>query len=167
MRLPSQTIWDTRIQCVCGIIAAEGEAGPEIYFSANFAQATLEPPRLIINPNRIYPIEPAIRRAGRFSVAVLPDSAPTSGSEPRVVQLRPAYSERGRRQAVVTCDLSVDEQGPFTELACDARAALGHVRKHQDALCPHDQVLIGWIKLIELSQSVMDTLINLVPAGAE
>jgi UDP-N-acetylglucosamine 3-dehydrogenase len=75
MRLPSQTIWDTRIQCVCGIIAAEGEAGPEIYFSANFAQATLEPPRLIVNPNRIYPIEPAIRKTGRFSVAVLPASA--------------------------------------------------------------------------------------------
>ncbi len=75
MQTPSQTIWDTRIQCVCGIVAAEGETGPEIYFSANFAQPTFDPPRLAINPNRIYPIEPAIRKAGRFSVAVLPAGA--------------------------------------------------------------------------------------------
>lgn len=40
--------------------------------SGNFGQVSLSPPRIAINPNRLYPIEPAIRQAGRFAVNVMP-----------------------------------------------------------------------------------------------
>lgn len=68
---PARTIWDTRIQCVCGIITAREADDTEVYLSANFGQVSLDPPRLIINPNRVFPIEGIIRRTGRFSVSVL------------------------------------------------------------------------------------------------
>jgi predicted dehydrogenase/flavin reductase (DIM6/NTAB) family NADH-FMN oxidoreductase RutF len=71
---PGRTIWDTRVQSVCGIISAHGQYGPELFGSASFAQATLSPPRVIINPNRTYPIEPAIQKTGRFAINVLPSS---------------------------------------------------------------------------------------------
>src|SRR5687767_5459659 len=72
MRWPSRHIWDTRIQGVCGVLAARGEHGLELYLTATFAQMSLDPPRIAINPNRIYPIEGAIRASGRFSVSVMP-----------------------------------------------------------------------------------------------
>ncbi len=71
MNLPARTIWDTRIQCVCGVIAARHAGETEIYMSGNFGQATFDPPRIVINPNRLYPIEGMIRRARRFSVNVM------------------------------------------------------------------------------------------------
>jgi predicted dehydrogenase/flavin reductase (DIM6/NTAB) family NADH-FMN oxidoreductase RutF len=74
MRWPARSIWDTRIQCVCGVISARGEAGVEIYMSGTFGQIGLSPPRVVINPNRLYPIEPAVRAAGRFAISVV---APT------------------------------------------------------------------------------------------
>jgi len=55
-------------------VSARGPGGAELYLSGTFAQATLEPPRIIINPNRLYPIEGAIRWAGRFAVNVVPVS---------------------------------------------------------------------------------------------
>lgn len=74
MITPATTIWDTRIQNVCGIVSAQD--GPEVdaWMCANFGQASLSPPRLIVNPNRMYPIEGAVRRAGRFALTVLPES---------------------------------------------------------------------------------------------
>jgi predicted dehydrogenase/flavin reductase (DIM6/NTAB) family NADH-FMN oxidoreductase RutF len=71
MRIAAQTIWDTRIQCVCGVIAAREGDHTEVYFSATFGQATTDPPRIIINPNRLYAIEGIIRRCGRFSLNLL------------------------------------------------------------------------------------------------
>jgi predicted dehydrogenase/flavin reductase (DIM6/NTAB) family NADH-FMN oxidoreductase RutF len=71
MIAPARTIWDTRIQCVGGIIAASDAGETEIYFSANFGQASLDPPRVVINPNRLYPIEPMIRRSGRFTLSIV------------------------------------------------------------------------------------------------
>lgn len=71
MRLPARNIWDIKIQCVCGIISARDGNGVELYLSANFGQASLSPPRVIINPNRLYPIEPIIRREGRFAINVM------------------------------------------------------------------------------------------------
>ncbi len=71
MIAPARTIWDTRIQCVGGVIAARDGGDTEIYFSANFGQASLDPPRIVINPNRLYPIEPMIRSSGRFTVSIL------------------------------------------------------------------------------------------------
>lgn len=71
---PGRTIWDTRAQSVCGIISAKGKVEPELFGSASFAQFSLSPPRVIINPNRTYPIESAIGNAGRFAINVLPAS---------------------------------------------------------------------------------------------
>jgi predicted dehydrogenase/flavin reductase (DIM6/NTAB) family NADH-FMN oxidoreductase RutF len=38
---------------------------------ANFGQVSLEGPRIAINPHRLYPIEPAIRRERRFALGLL------------------------------------------------------------------------------------------------
>ena len=72
MHLPGRTIWDTRIQSVCGILSAHGDGGIEVYFSATFAQVSLSPPRVIVNPNRMYAIDEAIRKGRRFAINVLP-----------------------------------------------------------------------------------------------
>src|SRR5215471_12491423 len=74
MPLPARTIWDTRLQCICAVVSATGPDGIELFLSGNFAQATLDPPRIVINPNRLYPIEGAIRSAGCFAVNVVPGS---------------------------------------------------------------------------------------------
>src|SRR5438445_594625 len=71
MLLPARNIWDIKIQAVCGILSARDRDGVEIFLSGNFGQASLEPPRVIINPNRLYPIEPVIRRERRFALNVL------------------------------------------------------------------------------------------------
>jgi len=70
---PARTIWDTKIQSVVGVVAAAGE----IFLSGNFAQASLDPPRIIINPNRLYPIEAILRGSRRFSLNVMPESRRT------------------------------------------------------------------------------------------
>jgi predicted dehydrogenase/flavin reductase (DIM6/NTAB) family NADH-FMN oxidoreductase RutF len=75
MRLPAQTIWDTGIQCVCGVVSARAEHGFELFLSGNFGQAGLEPARIAVNPNRLYPIEQAIRGSRRFAINLLPATA--------------------------------------------------------------------------------------------
>ena len=75
MRWPGRTIWDTRIQCICGILTVSDGEGVEIFGSASFAQVSLDPPRVIVNPNRTYGFEPAIRQTQRFAINVLPASA--------------------------------------------------------------------------------------------
>ena len=54
MRWPGRTIWDTRIQDICGVITASADGEIYIFPSASFAQLTITPPRVIINPNRTY-----------------------------------------------------------------------------------------------------------------
>lgn len=75
MRWPGRTIWDTRIQSICGILTVSGDEGIEIFGSASFAQVSLNPPRVIVNPNRTYGFEPALRQSGRFAINVLPASS--------------------------------------------------------------------------------------------
>jgi len=71
MNYPGRTIWDTRVQSICGILTAAGPQEVEIYFSASFAPCSLDPPLVIVNPNRTYPIEEAIQSSGRFAINVL------------------------------------------------------------------------------------------------
>jgi predicted dehydrogenase/flavin reductase (DIM6/NTAB) family NADH-FMN oxidoreductase RutF len=71
MHWPGRTIWDTRVQSVCGILSARGDNGVEVYFSATFAQVSLSPPRVIVNPNRMYAIEEVVRTRRRFAINVL------------------------------------------------------------------------------------------------
>ena len=86
MRIAARTIWDTRIQCVCGVIAAREGDHTEVYFSATFGQVTTDPPRIIINPNRLYAIEGIIRRCGRFSLNLL--SARQQEEALRLIRMR-------------------------------------------------------------------------------
>ncbi len=71
MNYPGRTIWDTRVQSICGILTAAGPEEVEIYFSASFAPCSIDPPRVIVNPNRTYPIEEAIQSSRRFAINVL------------------------------------------------------------------------------------------------
>jgi len=75
MRLPAATIWDIKIQCVCSIVTAREGTDVELWMCGNFGQASLDPPRIVINPNRLYPIEAAMRRERRFAINVAPASA--------------------------------------------------------------------------------------------
>ncbi len=70
MRVPAATIWDTRIQTVCAVISAQDEDDVELWMSGNFGQVSLNDPRVIINPNRLYPIEQVIQRKRRFAINV-------------------------------------------------------------------------------------------------
>lgn len=71
MLRPARTIWDTKIQCVCGVITASDGDRVEVFLSGNFGQASISPARVVINPNRLYPIEPVIKRTRRFAISVL------------------------------------------------------------------------------------------------
>jgi predicted dehydrogenase/flavin reductase (DIM6/NTAB) family NADH-FMN oxidoreductase RutF len=75
MILPSRTIWDTRIQCICSIVLVRDGAHLDAWLCGNYGQASLDPPRIIVNPNRLFPIESIILAAGRFSLNVLPETS--------------------------------------------------------------------------------------------
>lgn len=109
---PGRTIWDTRVQSVCGIISAKGESEPELFASASFAQVSLSPPRVIINPNRTYPIEPAIQKAWRFAINVLPASE--RNLMVRLMAVRRRHSGKARAIGV---RLSEEHEIPFLEIA--------------------------------------------------
>ncbi|HJU65494.1 MAG TPA: flavin reductase family protein, partial [Gemmatimonadaceae bacterium] len=94
MRWPARHIWDTRIQSVCAVVSARAEHGVELFLSANFAQVTVAPPRVGINPNRLYPIEPAMRASGRFAINIMPRAARTQVS--RLMQLRRREPDKAR-----------------------------------------------------------------------
>lgn len=72
MRWSGRTIWDTRIQDVCGILTASADGEIFLFASASFAQASFDPPRVIVNPNRTYGIDQAIRKSRRFAINVMP-----------------------------------------------------------------------------------------------
>jgi predicted dehydrogenase/flavin reductase (DIM6/NTAB) family NADH-FMN oxidoreductase RutF len=72
MILPARNLWDTRIQCVVGIVLVYERGETDLWLCANFGQLSFDPPRLIINPSRLYAAEGMIRRAGRFSLNILP-----------------------------------------------------------------------------------------------
>jgi predicted dehydrogenase/flavin reductase (DIM6/NTAB) family NADH-FMN oxidoreductase RutF len=106
---PARTIWDTKIQCVCGVLAARASAGTEIYLSGNFGQASLEPPRIVINPNRLYPIEGIIRESRRFSLNVIPASR-----RDEVLRLARMRRRESRKAELLGWKLAEDRHGiPF------------------------------------------------------
>jgi predicted dehydrogenase/flavin reductase (DIM6/NTAB) family NADH-FMN oxidoreductase RutF len=99
MRLPARTIWDVRVQSVCSVVSVRDGAGVELWMCGNFAQASLDPPRLIINPNRVYPIEPVILRERRFAVNVFRDSQRTTAFG--LMQLRRREPNKAQRIGLV------------------------------------------------------------------
>ena len=131
MRVPARSIWDTGLQYVCSVVSARTEQGAELFMSANFGQVSLTPPRIAINPNRLYPIEAAIRRERRFAINVMPETARSEVArllavrrrEPRkldVLGWRAEYSEDGVpylawAREVLLCELeSVHGTGDHT-----------------------------------------------------
>ena len=124
MRWPGRTIWDTRIQGVCGILSAGGEGEQAVFLSATFAQVTLDPPRVIVNPNRMYSIEPAIQKSGRFAISVMPES-----SRRQIVNLMKVRRREPNRAAIVGLTLDEAHGIPFIEgalqiLFCDVEQAI-------------------------------------------
>jgi len=111
MHWPGRTIWDTRIQSVCGVLSADGDQGVEIYFSATFAQVSFDPPRIIVNPNRMYAIEEMIRRGRRFAINVVPLSEKENLI--RLIRLRRRQTHKPEQLGLVICK---DEHGiPFLQ----------------------------------------------------
>src|SRR5882724_8758597 len=94
MRSPGRTIWDTRAQSICGIISARDEFGVHLLPSASFAQVSIFPPRMIVNPNRMHSIERAVHQTGRFAINVL--SAQDRDLMVRLMALRRRQTDKER-----------------------------------------------------------------------
>jgi predicted dehydrogenase/flavin reductase (DIM6/NTAB) family NADH-FMN oxidoreductase RutF len=109
MQLPGRTIWDTRIQTVCALLSARGDEGVEIHFTSTFAQVSLSPPRVVVNPNRMYSVEQAIRAKGRFAINVLPIA-----EKERLVRLTQMRRRQDRKWELLGLDITEDHhQIPF------------------------------------------------------
>ncbi len=109
MHWPGRTIWDTRIQSVCGVLSAIGDDGVELYFSATFAQVSFEPPRVIVNPNRMYAIEEAIRKGRRFAINVVP-----LAEKDNLIRLMRLRRRQPHRSELLGLEMREDEHGiPF------------------------------------------------------
>lgn len=125
MHWPGRTIWDTRVQGICGIVSARGDDETAVWVSATFAQVTLSPPRVVINPNRTYSIETAISRASRFAINVMPASR-----QEQIIRLMRVRRREPNRARIVGLVLCEDEHGiPFIEgalrtLFCEVEYAL-------------------------------------------
>ncbi len=124
MIVPARTIWDTRIQCVCAVVAAKEGGETEVFLSGNFGQATLDPPRIVLNPNRLYPIEAMIRRVRRFSLNVL--RAEDRDEAIRLVRLR---RRQPRKTEVLGWRLEEQDEIPYLPgalqtLFCELETAL-------------------------------------------
>lgn len=111
MRWPGRTIWDTRVQSVSGIITAS--AGDEVYIfpSASFAQVSLTPARVVINPNRTYGLEAAVRDSRRFAINVFPVS-----SRAHMIRAMRIRRRQSHKDKVLGLDVKEDAHGiPFFE----------------------------------------------------
>lgn len=107
MHWPGRTIWDTRVQGVCGILSAKGEGeGVALFASATFAQVSLSPPRVLINPNRTYSIESAISSQSRFAINVMPAS-----SQDQVIRLMRLRRRQPDRAPIIGLELDTVEHG--------------------------------------------------------
>ncbi len=107
MRWPGRTIWDTRVQGVCGILSAKGEGErAALFVSATFAQVSLSPARVLVNPNRTYSIDSAISRNSRFAINVMPAS-----SQDQIVRLMRVRRRQPDRAKIVGLVLSDNEYG--------------------------------------------------------
>lgn len=125
MHWPGRTIWDTRVQGICGILSARGEAETAIFVSATFAQVTLSPPRVVVNPNRTYSIDTAINRTSRFAINVMPAS-----SRDQIIRLMKVRRRQPDRGEIVDLVLLEDEHeipfiaGSLQTLFCEVQQAV-------------------------------------------
>jgi len=125
MHWPGRTIWDTRVQGICGILSSQGEDETALFVSATFAQVSLTPPLVVINPNRTYSIEPAISRTGRFAINVMPAS-----SQEQIIRLMAARRRQPNRADVVGLVVSESEHripfvaGALQTLFCEVESSI-------------------------------------------
>ena len=109
MHWPGRTIWDTRIQHISALLSANSDAGILIHFSATFAQVSLSPPRVIVNPNRMYAIDEAIREGRRFAINVLP-----MAEKQRLIRLARMRRRQHQKWELLGFEMSEDQHGiPF------------------------------------------------------
>ena len=126
MRWPAGTIWDTRIQSVCAAVSARDGADVELWMCGNFGQISLSPPCIVINPNRLYPIESAIRHEGRFALSVF-------GKSHRQAALRLASVRRRSPNKAAATGIEIIE---------DERHRIPYTRDHLRVLfCEVEEVL--------------------------
>lgn len=125
MHWPGRTIWDTRVQGICGVLSAQGEGETALFVSATFAQVSLNPPRVVVNPNRTYSIDSAISRTGRFAINVMPAS-----SQEQIIRLMGARRRQPNRADVVGLDVRQDEHeipfvdGSLQTLFCEVESSI-------------------------------------------
>ena len=99
------------MQSVCGILSAHTESGVEIFVSASFAQVSLSPPLVAVNPNRMHSVEPAIALTGRFAINVL-----TVGSREVVARMMRMRRREPNKAQVVGLSIVEDEYHiPFVD----------------------------------------------------
>jgi predicted dehydrogenase/flavin reductase (DIM6/NTAB) family NADH-FMN oxidoreductase RutF len=126
MRRPAATIWDTKIQCVCSVVTAREGGDVELWMCGNFGQVSLGEPRIAVNPNRLYPIEAAIRRERRFAIGVL-----AAGQRDLAIRLIRARRRAPNKAKLIGLHLAEDERhgipyAPdcFRTLFCEAEEFL-------------------------------------------
>lgn len=103
------------MQGICGILSARGEDETAMFVSATFAQVTLSPPRVVVNPNRTYSIETAISRTSRFAINVMPAS-----SRDLIIRLMKVRRRQPQRGEIVDLVVREDEHEiPFIEGALE------------------------------------------------
>lgn len=113
------------MQGICGILSARGDDETAMFVSATFAQVTLAPPRVIVNPNRTYSIETAISGASRFAINVMPAS-----SRDQIIRLMKVRRRQQNRGEIVDLVLLEDEhdipfiQGALKTLFCEVEQAV-------------------------------------------
>ncbi|MEP6741362.1 MAG: flavin reductase [bacterium] len=126
MHWPGRTIWDTRVQGVCGILSARGDGEEGASFvSATFAQVSLSPARVLINPNRTYSIESAISRNSRFAINVMPAS-----SQAQIIRLMRVRRRQPDRAEIVGLTLHNENhdipaiEGALQTLFCEVEETI-------------------------------------------
>jgi len=111
MRWPGRTIWDTKVQDVCGIITAAFEGEVYLFATASFAQVSLDPPMVIINPNRTCGIDQAIKNSRRFAINVLPAS-----SRELMIRLMRTRRRQSSKEHILGLKIVVNEHAiPYLE----------------------------------------------------
>jgi predicted dehydrogenase/flavin reductase (DIM6/NTAB) family NADH-FMN oxidoreductase RutF len=64
-------IWETRLQSVTGFLSAYDGEEIEIFSLSNFAIVSYNPPKIIVNPNALYPIDDVIRKHQFFALNIM------------------------------------------------------------------------------------------------
>ncbi len=134
MLLPARTIWDVKVQCVSSVVSARNGDDVELWLCGNFGQASVAGPHIAVNPNRLYPIEPAIRREGRFAIGVF-----SAGQRDAAIRLSRIRRRTPRKAAVLGFPLLEDDRWRIPYIGGCARTLFCEV---EQALDTGDHTLI-------------------------